>query len=1344
MKKYALLLLISASLTVQLYAQAPEGINYQAVARDLTGNEIVNTPASVQVQILDGSMAVVYQEDHSVTTNSFGLFNLMIGQGTNPVGSFAAINWATGLYYLQVSIDVGQGLQNMGYTQLWSVPYALYAKESANGPQGLPGVNCWDLDGDGVNDPNEDMNQDGQWNALDCKGDTGLTGAVGPQGPQGLQGVAGASGPQGPGIDSIIQNPDGTLTIYYNATSVITDTLIGATGPIGPQGATGATGDGITSIVDNGNGTLTINYGSSGTLVTGSLYGPTGPTGPTGPQGPMGGTGLTGPTGDGISTITDNGNGTFTIIYGSSNTFTTANLTGPAGPTGAAGPVGATGPTGPIGNPGSIGPTGAAGAAGSAGPTGAIGATGPTGNAGAQGPTGNTGASGAMGATGAVGPTGLTGPSGATGPTGVTGATGAVGDRYATTSVTTLTIACSGTISLTVGTGLAYSAGQSVIIANTVSNQMVATVVSYTSGTGAMTVNITSCTGSGTFSSWSVNLNGAPGPAGPQGPTGLTGATGSTGNNGATGATGVTGATGAQGPTGITGANGPTGSAGPTGAVGATGPSGATGATGATGPLVSGTYGQTLYHTGSAWSATSTIFNDVTNSRVGIGTSGPSYRLHVLGSNPTEQVIGLFEGSNTNWTSIYLSGSGAASTVMFGYMRSTLRAYHGINASNDWFLSVGSYSNPLYVSSSTGYVGVNNNSPSTNLHVQGGARITNLAGPGVVTADNLGNLSLTSGTAVVGSGTTNYTARWTSSNTLGTGALTDWGSSVGVGIGSATPSYTLSLPDNAFIGVNAQLIPGDGGDLTITGGNAMGPDNSAGRLFFRAGQSTGTGGGSGMTQITFYTTPGSSSSAVLNSPIAVMNISEEGRVVVSPNYAGNSSTRFWAETSTESYAILGTNNSSTGGTGVYGVAQTAGAGINIGLRGSASGGTQNYAGYFENGFVYVMNRIGVNDLTPSYPIDITASNYGLTQTDGTVVMSTYVGNGGTYGGSIGTQTNHPFFIYTNNTGAKLTVMPNGYVGIGNTNPTTGKLEVSNGNVNEYYNVYSTNSYTGNQDHYAIYGRSVNNPGYGYGASVEGGYYGLYAVGTGTSYIGGVIGVYGSATGTSGTGTRYGVYGVASGGSINYGVYCSGNGGYTGTWLNVSDGKFKENVQPMQGSLARVMQLQAVTYTMKRDEYPYMNFSEGTQVGFIAQDMEKIFPELVAQGVDPGPVNPETGRQDNPVEYKGINYIGLTPILVEAIQEQQGMIDSLQVQVASLNGGTTCNGNVTTDANGYATVQLPAGYEASNTSFRYQLTIVGTDFAQAVIYQEITGNQFVIKTNMPNVKVSWQVSGDAKQ
>lgn len=1325
-------------------AQAPEGINYQAVARDGTGSEMVNTPIAVQIQILNSALAVVYQEDHTDTTNAFGLFNVVIGQGTNTTGTFSTINWAASPYYLRVYVDANAaGYVDMGYTQLWSVPYALYAKTSANGPQGVPGINCWDLNGNGVNDPNEDVNLDAQWNAADCQGDTGLTGAVGPQGAQGIQGIAGATGPQGPGIDSIIQNLDGTLTIYYNATSMNTDTLIGATGPMGPQGPTGLQGDGITSITDNGNGTLTITFGSSGTMITGSLYGPAGPTGPMGPSGPQGvpgPTGATGPTGDGITTITDNGNGTFTITYGSANTYTTSNLTGPTGPTGTAGAIGATGPTGAVGTPGSAGPTGATGPTGNTGAAGAAGATGATGPVGAQGPTGSAGATGVTGPIGATGPAGPTGSVGAAGPTGATGATGAIGDRYATTSANTLTIACVGTISFNVATGLAYSAGQSVIIANTVSNQMVGTVVSYISGTGAMTVNITSCTGSGTFSSWSVNLNGAPGPAGPAGPTGATGPTGNAGTNGAPGATGPTGANGAAGPTGAVGATGATGAVGPTGAAGATGATGAVGATGATGPLVAGVYGQTLYHNGSTWVATSTIFNDVTNSRVGFGVT-PGYNIHAL-APATEQVVGMFEGSNTSFTSVYVNGTAAASNVIYGYNRTTLRAYHGINGANDWFLSVGSFSNPLYVSSGLGYVGINNNAPSANLHVTGSARITNLAGPGVVTADNLGNLSLTPGTAVTGSGTTNYVARWTTANTLGTGALTDWGFNVGVGIGTATPNYTLSLPDNAFIGVNAQMIPGDGGDLTITGGNAMGPDNMAGRLFFRAGQSTGTGGGSGMTQITFYTTPGSTSSAVLNSPIPVMNITEEGRVTVSSNYSGNSSTRFWAETTSEIYAVLGTNNSVGGGSGVSGVAQGAGATINIGLRGSANGATQNYAGYFENGDVYVMNRIGVNDLTPSYPIDITASNYGLNQTDGTVAMSTYVGNGGVYGGSIGTQSNHPFFIYTNNGGAKLIVNTNGHVGIGTTGVPIYRLHVVD-NTAGAYATYSENTSVVAADGHGLHGRSVNNPGYGIGSWTEGGYMGLYGYGNGTTYTGSVYGVYATATGSAGTGQRYGVFGSASGGTTNYGLYCSGNGGYTGTWLNVSDGKFKENVQPMQGSLAKIMQLRPVTYTMKRDEYPYMNFSEGTQVGFIAQEMQQVFPELVMGGVDPGPVNPETGRHDNPVEYQGINYIGLTPILVEAIQQQQAIIDSLQVQIDALSGGTSCTGNVTTDANGYATVQLPAGYEAANTSFRYQITILGTDFAQAVVYQEIANNQFIIKTDKPNVKVSWQVSGDAK-
>jgi hypothetical protein len=185
-----------------------------------------------------------------------------------------------------------------------------------------------------------------------------------------------------------------------------------------------------------------------------------------------------------------------------------------------------------------------------------------------------------------------------------------------------------------VDTDVDYSIGQTVVVAFDISNLMIGDVSSYTSGTGTLIFTVTSFTGTGTYSSWSVNLAGAVGVAGATGPTGVTGPVGSTGPTGVTGVTGVTGptgvgTTGATGPTGVTGAQGysvlngivdpttqgvdgdfyintatnqifgpkaagtwpagvnivgPTGPTGVTGATGPTGPTGPTGVTGDTGP----------------------------------------------------------------------------------------------------------------------------------------------------------------------------------------------------------------------------------------------------------------------------------------------------------------------------------------------------------------------------------------------------------------------------------------------------------------------------------------------------------------------------------------------------------------------------------------------------------------------------------------------------------------------------------------------------------------------------------------------------------------------------------------
>lgn len=68
-----------------------------------------------------------------------------------------------------------------------------------------------------------------------------------------------------------------------------------------------------------------------------------------------------------------------------------------------------------------------------------------------------------------------------------------------------------------------------------------------------------------------------------------------------------------------------------------------------------------------------------------------------------------------------------------------------------------------------------------------------------------------------------------------------------------------------------------------------------------------------------------------------------------------------------------------------------------------------------------------------------------------------------------------------------------------------------------------------------------------------------------------------------------------------------------------------------------------------------------------------------------------------------------------------------------------NGNVVTDANGRATIELPDWFETLNRDFRYQLTVIG-EFAQAVVSKKVEQNRFEIRTSSPQVEVSWQVTG----
>lgn len=114
-----------------LFCQSPGGFNYQAIVRDANSNVIANQTIGIQISIKHGSSngTSVYQEIFAPFSNEYGLINLEIGTGTVISGSFSAIDWANGPYFMETAMDIdgGTNYKVMGASQLRSVPYALHA-----------------------------------------------------------------------------------------------------------------------------------------------------------------------------------------------------------------------------------------------------------------------------------------------------------------------------------------------------------------------------------------------------------------------------------------------------------------------------------------------------------------------------------------------------------------------------------------------------------------------------------------------------------------------------------------------------------------------------------------------------------------------------------------------------------------------------------------------------------------------------------------------------------------------------------------------------------------------------------------------------------------------------------------------------------------------------------------------------------------------------------------------------------------------------------------------------------------------------------------------------------------
>ncbi len=247
--------------------------------------------------------------------------------------------------------------------------------------------------------------------------------------------------------------------------------------------------------------------------------------------------------------------------------------------------------------------------------------------------------------------------------------------------------------------------------------------------------------------------------------------------------------------------------------------------------------------------------------------------------------------------------------------------------------------------------------------------------------------------------------------------------------------------------------------------------------------------------------------------------------------------------------------------------------------------------------LYVTGNVGIGTSTPTYFLDVrgttsfgqfkaSSSWAGLiidkaASTDNGYVIHRTAGADRWVEGTIG---NEDFCVRYWPSGVNaLTINTSNNVGIGTASP--GYLLDVQGPTSgsSYYNINSNVNYVGSSDIRALYASSHPADGYGYGAQLYGGYYGLYSYCNDGAYGYGV-GVYGAASGTAGT--QYGVYGYASGGSTNYAVYASGLTYSTGGYSS-SDAKLKKDIQPIANAMDIVNQLQPRTYTFRTSEYNYM-------------------------------------------------------------------------------------------------------------------------------------------------------------
>jgi hypothetical protein len=512
------------------------------------------------------------------------------------------------------------------------------------------------------------------------------------------------------------------------------------------------------------------------------------------------------------------------------------------------------------------------------------------------------------------------------------------------------------------------------------------------------------------------------------------------------------------------------------------------------------------------------------------------------------------------------------------------------------------------------------------------------------------NTAIGSGTDVGGSGLTNATAIGnnayvTASNSLVLGSINGTNnatSSTNVGIGITAPTSLLHVVDGGVSFAAGNMVTIDG-NQTTTGNTLYIPSSSLSTGKLIAAEATSTTGISnsiygsnaskdgygivGMHSSTTAPTTAPQAAGVYGETDAPSSI---GVWAVAANTSATPSYAIWAQTNkpagsyTNSIGIVSAGNGipvptsgdlqalPTYGAGGYFVGMTTGV------------YAANYGSYAGAGIDYLPghNNTGIFGLAYSdVSADANMYNFGVQghyQDAGTAYGRTSGGVIGTASGSAGTMKAWGALAYESATDGDWyagyfsgNVYASGNVGIGTASPSA-KLEIDGASSAWTTRVQAPNT-------------------------------------AGTSY--GLLVVAGT------TAADYSIADYKADGATPYFlVYGNGNAWFAGTvtascgTLSCSDIRYKKDITPLTNVLQNINKISGINYYWRKDEFPNKSFNNERQIGIIAQELEKIYPELV-----------ETDKDG----YKSVDYSRLSPVLLEAIKEQQKMIDTFKLNVQSL-------------------------------------------------------------------------------